>query len=88
MLPLQFLQMHMLHRMMGRGEPDEAKIAELKAQLNEKLDVYEKILSKQPYLGGQVSDNSPFISSDLLTHTIKGIHPGRLISSALWYMVR
>ena len=42
---------------MGRGASDETKVAELKAQLNAKLDAYEKILSKQPYLGGQVSGN-------------------------------
>ena len=86
MLPLQFVQMHMFHRMMGRGEPDEAKIAELKAQLNAKLDVYEKILSKQPYLAGQVNGNPLFSSITFLSHTNKGIHSGRLVSSALWYM--
>ena len=43
------------HRRKGLGEPDEAKVASLTQQLNDKLDVYEKILSKQPYLGGQVS---------------------------------
>jgi glutathione S-transferase len=37
------------------GEPDETRVAALKEQLNAKLDVYEKILSKQPYLGGHVS---------------------------------
>lgn len=42
-------------RMKGLGEADEAKVASMKQQLNAKLDVYEKILSKQPYLGGQVS---------------------------------
>ena len=40
---------------MGRGEADEAKVASLKEQLSNKLDVYEKILTKQPYLAGQVS---------------------------------
>ncbi len=41
--------------MMGRGEPDQAKIASLIEQLNAKLDVYDKILAKQPYLAGQVN---------------------------------
>jgi glutathione S-transferase len=41
--------------MRGEGEPDEAKIASLKQQLNTNLDVYEKILSKQAYLAGDVS---------------------------------
>ncbi len=41
--------------MLGRGEPNEAKIAEFKEELNFKLNVYEKILSKQPYMAGQVS---------------------------------
>jgi len=40
-------------KMKGLGEPDEARVASLKEQLNAKLDVYEKILSKQPYLAGQ-----------------------------------
>ncbi|CAF3264940.1 unnamed protein product [Rotaria socialis] len=38
----------------GLGEPDEAKVASLKEQLNAKMDVYDTILSKQSYLGGQV----------------------------------
>ena len=41
-------------RVKGLGESDEAKVASLKEELNAKLDVYEKILSKQPYLAGQV----------------------------------
>jgi hypothetical protein len=41
--------------MMGKGEPDEAVVASLKEQLSAKLDVYDKILSKQPYLAGQVN---------------------------------
>jgi len=40
-------------KMKGLGEADETKVASLKEQLNAKLDVYEKILSKQPYLAGQ-----------------------------------
>jgi len=41
--------------MLNLGEPDEIKVNQLKEQLNEKLDVYEIILSKQPYLAGQVT---------------------------------
>lgn len=41
-------------RMMNRGETDERRVEEMTRQLNEKLDVYEKILSKRPYLAGQV----------------------------------
>jgi glutathione S-transferase len=41
--------------MKGLGEADEARVASLKEQLNSKLDVYDKILSKQPYLAGQVN---------------------------------
>ncbi len=41
--------------MLNLGEPDETKVNQLKEQLNEKLDVYEIILSKQPYLAGQVT---------------------------------
>lgn len=40
--------------MLNRGETDEERVDQLKEQLNEKLDVYEKILSKRPFLGGQV----------------------------------
>ena len=42
--------------MLGSGETDEDRVNELKEQLNDKLDVYEKILSEQPYLAGEVSD--------------------------------
>lgn len=41
--------------MLNLGSADEDKVANLKTELNQKLDVYEKILSKQPYLGGQVN---------------------------------
>jgi glutathione S-transferase len=41
--------------MKGEGEPDEDKVASFEKQLNTNLDVYEKILSKQPYLAGDVS---------------------------------
>jgi hypothetical protein len=42
-------------RYKGLGDPDQAKVASLKEQLNAKLDVYDKILVKQPYLAGQVN---------------------------------
>jgi glutathione S-transferase len=45
----------MFNRLLGLGEPDEAKIAQFKEELASKLDVYERILSKQPYIAGQVS---------------------------------
>ncbi len=48
----------MLNRMLGRGEPDEMKIAQFKEELNAKLDAYDRILSKQPYMAGQVSRKS------------------------------
>lgn len=39
-----------------RGEnPDMNKVAEFRRDLGENLDVYEKILSKQQYLAGNVS---------------------------------
>jgi glutathione S-transferase len=41
-------------RMKGQGDPDEEKVASLLKQLETNLDVYEKILSKQPYLAGEV----------------------------------
>lgn len=41
--------------MLNLGSADEDKVANLKTELNQKLNVYEKILSKQPYLGGQVN---------------------------------
>jgi glutathione S-transferase len=40
--------------MKGQGDPDEEKVASLLKQLETNLDVYEKILSKQPYLAGEV----------------------------------
>ncbi len=69
--------------MLGRGEPDEAKIAEFKEELIAKLDVYEEILSKQPYMAGQVSRKSrcpiPLVA---LLYNMIDIHPCRLISFA------
>ncbi|CAF0989253.1 unnamed protein product [Rotaria sordida] len=47
------IEMSYYDPMKGLGDPDEAKIALYREQLNAKLDVYEKILSKQPYLAGQ-----------------------------------
>ena len=52
---LYYLFSFVCNRRKGLGDPDLVKIASLREQLNAKLDVYEKILSKQPYLGGQVS---------------------------------
>ncbi len=43
----------LLNRMRG-GEPDMAKVAVLRKELSDNLGVYEEILSKQPYIGGQV----------------------------------
>jgi hypothetical protein len=39
---------------MRGGEPDMAKVATLRKELGENLDVYEHILSKQSYIGGEV----------------------------------
>lgn len=50
-----FIKIFMLNRLLGLGEPDEGKIAQFKDELSTKLDVYERILSKQPYIAGQVS---------------------------------
>jgi len=36
-------------------QADEAKVKQLQDKLAEKLNVYEEILSKQPYLAGDVS---------------------------------
>lgn len=41
--------------MKGLGEADKNLVASFKTHLNDKLDVYEKILEKQPYLAGEVS---------------------------------
>lgn len=45
-------------RMYGRT-PDDAVVAESTDTLNAKLDTYEVILSKQPYIGGSVRLPSP-----------------------------
>ncbi|CAM4797011.1 unnamed protein product [Rotaria magnacalcarata] len=39
---------------MRGGEPDMNKVAQLRGQLSEVLGVYEKILSKQSYIGGEI----------------------------------
>ncbi|KAI8904229.1 glutathione S-transferase-like protein [Powellomyces hirtus] len=39
--------------MFGLGEADESKVKELRSKLDEKLDVYEKILSTRSYLAGE-----------------------------------
>ncbi len=43
------------NRILNLGDADEEQVNELKEQLNQKLDVYDKILSNQPYLAGQVN---------------------------------
>jgi len=43
------------NRFSNLGDADEKQVNELKEQLNQKLDVYDKILSNQPYLAGQVN---------------------------------
>jgi len=53
-------------RMKGIGEADEARVTSLKEQLNSKLDVYDEILAKQPYLAGQVNQQKKFIVYYLL----------------------
>jgi len=75
--------------MRGTGEPDEVKVASLKQQLNTNLDVYEKILTKQPYLAGEVSIH-------VLVRRFDGgyfqscieFYVGRFISFAVWCMAR
>ncbi len=44
-----------MNRMRGGGEPDMNKVASLRKELSDNLDVYEHILTKQPYIGGQVN---------------------------------
>jgi len=39
---------------MRGGEPDMAKVATLKKELADNLDVYEYILSRQSFIGGEV----------------------------------
>jgi hypothetical protein len=71
--------------MLGRGEPDEAKIAQFKEELVPNLDVYEKILSKQPYMAGQVRKKPlSIISFFFLLSIIIDIYHGGLISFAFW----
>lgn len=41
--------------MLNVGEPDEKRYSQLKDQIKQKLDVYDKILSKQKYLAGDVN---------------------------------
>ncbi|CAF3308005.1 unnamed protein product [Rotaria sp. Silwood2] len=41
-----------VYKKMRGGEPDMNKVAGLRRSLAENLDVYEKMLSSQPYLGG------------------------------------
>jgi len=49
------------NRFLNLGDTDEKQVNELKEQLNQKLDVYDKILSKQPYLAGQVNKSFSFV---------------------------
>ncbi len=39
---------------MRGGEPDMSKVAALRKELGDNLDVYEYILSKQSFIGGEV----------------------------------
>ncbi|CAF1008444.1 unnamed protein product [Rotaria sordida] len=51
-LAIQIVGEKIFKRMRG-GEPDMAKVAQLRKELSENLDVYEQILSKQSYIGGE-----------------------------------
>ncbi|CAF1556123.1 unnamed protein product [Rotaria sp. Silwood1] len=42
-----------IFKKMRGGEPDMNKVAQLRSELAENLDVYEKILTKQSYIGGE-----------------------------------
>jgi len=74
--------------MRGQGEPDEAKVASFKQQLNTNLDVYEKILSKQSYLAGDVNIIilNKIFDFDFLLIIYLEFYFGRFISFALWCM--
>ncbi|TPX71152.1 hypothetical protein SpCBS45565_g01189 [Spizellomyces sp. 'palustris'] len=40
-------------KLFNRGEPDLERVKQLRAKLDATLDVYDKVLAKQPYLTGQ-----------------------------------
>lgn len=67
--------------MVGRGEPDEAKIVQFKEELIEKLNAYERILAKQPYMAGQV--HQPTSPHTYMVSTLVDVHLGRFVSPAL-----
>ena len=74
--------------MMNLGDADENKVNDLKKQLNEKLDVYETILSKQPYLAGQVNRRllfSFYIINIFLCFFLIDIYFSRFISFTIWF---
>jgi len=73
--------------MMNAGETDEKKVDQLKEQLNQKLDVYDKILSKQKYLAGDV--NKRFLFCKILYSYVVflGIYSSRFISFTIWNLV-
>lgn len=48
-----YIDLFLFIRMRGQ-EPDMNKVAQLRTQLGENLDVYDHILSKQAYIGGEV----------------------------------
>ncbi len=56
---------------MRGGEPDMNKVATLRKEFAENLNIYEQILSKQPYIGGEVKDRNamnPFFCRYIVTH--------------------
>lgn len=48
------------------AQPDEARVADLKQKLEGKIEGYERILSKQKYLAGDVSECHVFANPFLI----------------------
>lgn len=72
--------------------PDEVQVKDLTEKLNANLDTYDLILSKQKFLGGDVSRELNVMASKPLAQSIKlGIHssrplpsPFRVVVASVW----
>lgn len=69
---------------MKGGKTDEKRVKELAETLQQKMEGYERILSKQKYLAGNVSLFRVSLASSIL-RPWEGNHTGRFIPSPVRY---
>lgn len=69
---------------MGHGDADPATVKQLEAKLTESLDYYQDLLSKQKFLGGDVSGERVVQAAGRgADHSPKELYTGRFVPHAV-----